>query len=131
MILFAFSLPAFCAQFKKARTIGPEEFMFLCKSGSAEEIANALKNGASAFIAYNDGTTTLMEAARGNSPKAIQVLLGAGVNVNAKNSDGNTALLIAAQSNDDAEVIDVLIEAGAEDASNKKRRDCFNVSGKE
>ena len=119
IILFAFSLPAFCAQFKKARTIGSEEFMFLCKSGSAEEISNALKSGASAFIAYNDGTTTLMETAKGNSPEAVQVLLGAGVNVNAKNSDGNTALLLAAQSNYYAEVIDVLIEAGAEDTSNK------------
>ena len=119
LILLTFSFPALSAQFKKARTIGPEEFMFLCESGSAEEIAKALKSGASAGISYTDGTTTLMVAAKTNTPEAVKVLLDARVNVNAKNSDGNTALLIAAQSNYNPEVIDVLIEAGAEDTSNK------------
>ena len=36
-----------------------------------------------------------MAAAKTNAPEAVKVLLDAGVNVNAKNSDGNTALLIA------------------------------------
>ena len=84
LVLFMFSFPALSAQFKKARTIGSEEFMFLCEGGSAEEISKALSNGASAGISYTDGTTTLMTAAKTNTPEAVKVLLDAGVNVNAK-----------------------------------------------
>ena len=125
-----FSCPALSAQFKKARTIGPEEFMFLCEGGSAEEISKALKNGASAGISYTDGTTTLMVAAKTNTPEAVKVLLDAGVNVNAKNSDGNTALLIAAQFNYNPEVIDILVEAGAEDTSNKNAETALMLAAK-
>ena len=112
--------PAQSASFKKARTVGPEEFMYLCGSGSAQDVANAIKSGASVWIQYNDGTTTLMKAASSNTQAVVDILVKAGVDVNAKNAEGNSALLFAARFNNNLDVIDTLIEAGAEDTSNKE-----------
>ena len=55
--------------------------------------------------------------------KEVQAAIKSGVNVNAKNEYGVTALMFAVERNEDREVVKVLINAGAdvnaEDESNK------------
>ena len=48
-----------------------------------------------------------------NNPNVIQALVDAGADVNAKNADGNTPLLLAARYVGNPEIIDILLKSGA------------------
>src|SRR6185295_8891621 len=73
--------------------------------------AAVVKNGPLAF----KGRTALMMAAPYGSPEMIRVLLDARANVNARDVAGMTPLMFAvASENQDAEVIKLLLAAGAD-----------------
>jgi uncharacterized protein len=61
-----------------------------------------------------DGRTPLMAAARVGNLPAIQVLLAKGADVNARDSEGKTALMLATE-RDNARLIELLKQAGAKE----------------
>jgi ankyrin repeat protein len=60
-----------------------------------------------------DGRTPLMIAVRVGSIQTVQVLLAKGADVNAKDSEGKTALMLATE-RDNAKLIELLRQAGAQ-----------------
>jgi cytohesin len=68
---------------------------------------------AAAFAFAVDGTTPLHWAAHNNDAAAVDKLIKAGANVNAKNEYGSTPLLEAA-GNDNTVIIEKLLKAGAD-----------------
>jgi uncharacterized protein len=61
-----------------------------------------------------DGRTPLMTAVRMGDTQAIRVLLAKGADVNAKDSEGKTALMLATERNN-AKLIELLQQAGAKE----------------
>ena len=59
-------------------------------------------------------TEELLETAGKAGPEEVRQLIRAGADVNAKNKDGMTPLMLAAGNNPNPEVLKVLIEAGAD-----------------
>ena len=114
--------------------IGSTPFIVAAKSADARMMRLLAEHGADPQLTTNDGTTALMLAAglgkrassdityytwtEANAVDAIQVGLELGVDVNAANAHGETALHAAAYHNANR-VIERLLEAGAEiDATN-------------
>ena len=64
-----------------------------------------------AFVAYGD--TTLMDAAKRGSYKAVEELLKSGADVNAKDEYGATALMYAAFYSGNTETVELLLKHGA------------------
>ncbi|MBQ7151098.1 MAG: ankyrin repeat domain-containing protein [Synergistaceae bacterium] len=92
------------------------KFLALCKSGTLDKIIAALDSGADPNSKNNSNnrTTALMTAARYNKdPKVIAALINAGAEINARNHNGNTALMFAAMENT-PEVIKMLCSKGAD-----------------
>jgi len=99
-------------------TVGPLwaqiSFIDLCKTGTADDISQALKSGASVKTANKDGQTPLMMAAMVNPrPEVIVVLLKAGAKITDKDTGGATPLMYAAVANPNADVVSALLNAGA------------------
>ncbi len=94
----------------------PQEFIRLSRHGSAAEVKKAIESGAplEARDEQYGGTPLMWAAAQNKDPGAISVLLSAGANVNARDSNDGTALLWAAGANRDQEVLSLLIAAGAD-----------------
>ena len=91
-------------------------FIELCKTGTLQQISDAIKNGANvnAKGAEKPFSTVLMLAAGNNSnPEVITALISAGAYVDASNDDRETALMRAAKFNSNPEICTVLINAGA------------------
>ena len=89
----------------------------MCKEGSAQKISEALAKGADVnakvFVnKYEQDVTPLMAAARDNSVEAVNVLIKAGADVNARRKDGISALGLAAAFNT-PDVVEALLKAGA------------------
>ena len=94
---------------------GQKNFFELVKTGTLEEVNNAIKAGANVNARDEDGKTPLMYAARDNqNPDVIKVLLEAGADVNASDEFGGTPLMYAARDNQNPDVIKVLLKAGAD-----------------
>lgn len=89
-----FALPSWGASFRK---MNDEQFWYLCHEGS-------------------EGVTPLMIV---RTPGAISALVKAGADVNARNRSGQTPLMFAAQFNTNPEVINALVDGGAEDLTDK------------
>ena len=85
-----------------------------CRWGHAEAAELLLKAGANPHATdscYND--SILMDAAEGNNPKCIKMLLERNVDVNHVNYDDETVLLYAVLHQNNEKIVSMLLEAGA------------------
>src|SRR5208337_129284 len=97
------------------RDVQMADFWELVKSGTAQEVQAASKNGADLEAQDKDGGTVLMSAAVHNPNLAvITTLLKAGADPKAQDKDGMTPLMHAAEKNPDPKVITTLLKAGAD-----------------
>jgi ankyrin repeat protein len=80
-------------------------------SGTAAELEKLLDGGLKPGAATAAGTTALMLAAR--DPAKVKLLLARGADVNARAASGYTALVVAARHGSNAEVVKLLLKAGA------------------
>ena len=76
-------------------------------------VANLLKRGVDADTVAPDGSTLLMVAAKSGKPSMVKTLLTARPRVNARNSFGETALMLAAFGGH-LEIVQLLLANGAE-----------------
>ena len=89
-------------------------FIELCRTGTLQEVTNAIKNRENVNTKTNNGETPLMAAAQHNdNPKVITALVKAGAGVNARDKSGDTPLIFAA-ANPHTGVITALVKAGAD-----------------
>jgi ankyrin repeat protein len=96
-----------------SHTMNDSHFIELCKTGSLQQINDAIANGAN-VNAKDKECTPLMAAAGDNTdPRVAKALIKAGADVNVENESGKTPLLLAVMKNSDLEMVSVLIEAGA------------------
>lgn len=94
-----------------------EEFISTCYFASSKQIIHAIKNGANVNAKDEFGVTPLMAVAMNNENfvlNAVQALLDKGVDVNAHENDGITALMFSVQDEYSHEVAEILIDAGAD-----------------
>ena len=90
------------------------DFIELCKSGSLQQINDAIKNGADVNKKDEYGDTPFKMAATWNSnPEVLKALIEAGTDVNAKNINEDTPLSLAARNNSNPDVITNLLKYGA------------------
>ena len=89
------------------------DFLRICRSGTEDEIAEAVSAGVDVNVTNKAEATALMFAAKSNTAGAVEILIHAGAVVDAQDRSGNTALIYAASYNND-DVVDTLIEAGAD-----------------
>ena len=86
------------------------------KTGNTDGINVLLQAGANQAIVDDDGNTWLHYAASGvNSKEALQVIIDHGADVNAKNKQNRTALMLASKKGN-IDGINVLLKAGANQA---------------
>ena len=90
-----------------------KEFLKICRSGSEEEIAEAIDAGVNVNSKNKALSSALMFASRDNTSGVVSMLIKAGAYINAQDIFGNTALIYAASSNTE-DVVETLIEAGAD-----------------
>ncbi|MBR1896297.1 MAG: ankyrin repeat domain-containing protein [Pyramidobacter sp.] len=108
---------ALCLAASAAGAMTQKEFIELCRTGSASEVALALKDTALSAERAVDGVTPLMRAAsaagKTASVEKLQQLIAAGAKVNAADKAGRTPLMYAAEFSDDPEIVRTLLAAGA------------------
>ena len=105
--------------------LADDSFVKLCKSGSLEQISEALKSGASVKDRDNEGSTPLMyAAAQQTEPKIIELLIKSGASVNDKNNDGETPLMRCAKYGKCPEIIMTLLKA----KSNGKEKNLLGMT---
>jgi len=99
-----------------------EDFLRLCADGSAEEIKSAIEDGADATAGDEDGMTALHYATVNEDTEVFSVLAQGGADVNAKNGEGETPLMLAASVRQDEgeQGLSILLQLGAnlEDKNN-------------
>jgi hypothetical protein len=84
------------------------------RNGHVDTVEFLLRSGAQVdIIAEDRGTTALIDSAMGRHKDVIKTLIEAGANVNFKNSDGQTALIIVVGAGDE-EIVEMLVKAGAD-----------------
>jgi ankyrin repeat protein len=104
-----------------AKKMSDEEFIKLCESGTPQQVQEALKAGADAnaknetgWTDFNEGVTALMIAAyRNENPEVVSILANAGADIDARDIEGGTALMWAAN-RENPEFVSVLLKAGAD-----------------
>ncbi|HEY7170346.1 MAG TPA: ankyrin repeat domain-containing protein [Vicinamibacterales bacterium] len=102
------------ANVQSANEFGITPLALACTNGNAAMIALLLKAGANPNAARTTGETPLMTASRTGNLEAVKSLLAHGAEVNAKEPvEGQTALMWAI-SERHADVVRVLVEAGAD-----------------
>ncbi|MBR0315356.1 MAG: ankyrin repeat domain-containing protein [Synergistaceae bacterium] len=93
------------------------DFYELCAYGTAQEVREAIKAGAN--VNAGENFTPLMNAIKCRNIRVIKTLIDAGVDVNAKDIIGCSALNMVLQ-HDDIKIMNILIKAGA-DVNNKDK----------
>src|SRR5690606_144539 len=96
-----------------ANRYGVRPLYLACENGSADMVRALLRHGANPNGALPEGETALMTAARTGDVETIEVLIGAGADLNAVEGwRGQTALMWAAAENN-APAVEILLAAGA------------------
>jgi ankyrin repeat protein len=91
------------------------EFIEFCKTGSLEQIYDAIKKGANVNARIENERTPLMMAAwKRTDPKMIRALIKLGADVHMRDDHGYTPLMFAADFNSNPEISEALIIAGAD-----------------
>ena len=104
-----------------------DAFHKLCRRASPEEIAEAIKKGASTTAVNEEQMTALMWAAADTpDPDALHVLINAGADLEARDECGMTALMWAARRNHNPTMITALLssERLSMQRVRRKRRPC-------
>jgi ankyrin repeat protein len=86
-------------------------------ASGGQEIGDSVgreKKGSAAVASEKTNSTQFLEVAATGTPQQIQAALSGGADVNASDKDGTTALMYAAQKNENPEVISILLKAGAD-----------------
>ena len=92
-----------------------KDFFELVKSGTPQQVQDAISKGADVNAQTKEGWTPLISAVMYNqNVDVVTTLLKAGADPNASGNNGTTALLEAAMWNQNSEVIAALLEAGAD-----------------
>jgi uncharacterized protein len=91
-------------------------------NGSAAMIERLLKAGANANIALPSGETPLMIASRAGAVAAVKLLAAHGAQVNARETTKNQTALMWATVQGHADVVEALLEAGADVAARSSVR---------
>ena len=111
LILSAFL--SFCLTASAWAAMSNDDFVQLCCKGTIREIRVALLNGADPNAKDSErGRTALLAASENENLKILSLLLKVGADVNAKDNNGVTALMVATLNN--AEAVSLLLEAGAD-----------------
>lgn len=87
-------------------TQDPEIVRMLIDAG-----ANINKTG---VVRDTPGRTALHQAVYDENYKLVKILIGAGIDVNIRGDDGKTSLIMAAEYNTSTEIIEYLLDAGAD-----------------
>ena len=102
------------AQVDAANRYGVTPLLDASRTGDAAMMALLLKAGANPSLAHPDGETPLMAASRAGSVPAVQLLLDRKVDANASETVKRTTALMWASAEGHADVVDVLLKAGAD-----------------
>jgi ankyrin repeat protein len=84
------------------------------RTGDAALVELLLQSGANPALAHPEGEAPLLAAARAGSVPAVRLLLARGVDVNAAETYQKTTALMWAAAEGHLDVVDVLLEAGAD-----------------
>jgi hypothetical protein len=96
------------------------------RNGHLNTVEFLLRSGAQVdIIAEDRGSTPLIDSAMGRHKDVIKTLIEAGADVNIKNKDGQTALIIVVGAGD-IEIVEMLVKAGAD----PDIEDAFGVSAR-
>ncbi|HXY54772.1 MAG TPA: ankyrin repeat domain-containing protein [Nitrospirota bacterium] len=98
------------------------------ESGNISAVEQLIKEGFNVNIT-RDGLTPLMVAASKGKTEIAEVILQAGVNINARGDDGRTALHKAAYDQTGTNIIDLLLHSGIElDAKDKSGKTALQLA---
>jgi ankyrin repeat protein len=97
-----------------ANDYGVTPLLHASRTGDAAMVELLLRAGADSSRAHPEGETPLMAAARAGSVAAVRLLLASGADVNAAETFQKTTALMWASSERHADVVDLLLEAGAD-----------------
>ena len=89
------------------------DILKICRSGSVEDLTQAVDAGVNLNLRNKNSASPLMFAAQSNTSEIIDILIKAGAEINAQDNSGNTALIYAASYNTD-DVVNALLDAGAD-----------------
>jgi ankyrin repeat protein len=102
------------ASVNAANDYGVTPLLHASRTGNAAMVDLLLQARADPALAHTEGETPLMAAARAGSVPAVRHLLARGANLNAAESFQNTTALMWASAERHLDVIEVLLEAGAD-----------------
>jgi len=103
-------------------------FLDALESGNVDGVKQIIEEGLNVNVLRN-GVTPLMIATSKGKTEIAQVILQAGVNINAKSDDGETALHKAAFDQEETGVVQLLMESGIDvDAKNKAGKTALHLA---
>lgn len=103
-------------------TIDQTPLIVAADGGCKDIVEMLLEAGANIEHRNDQGETALIAAAQNGHKEIVQMLLDAGANVNQENADGETALDLTIKLRHKKDLVDLLLEHGAEASGIKKKR---------
>ena len=103
-------------------TIDQTPLIVAADGGCKEIVEMLLEAGANIEHRNDQGETALIAAAQNGHKEIVQILLDAGANINQENADGETALELTIKLRHKKDLVDLLLEHGAEASGIKKKR---------